>query len=79
MAVELKKHGVAAVSLWPGAVKTELISDLVLEGNPVENENIKVPNPSRPNPCLLFLKTPNPCVCLSLSSRIYLRAQKRQK
>ena len=27
MGVELKKHGVAAVSLWPGAVSTELIKE----------------------------------------------------
>lgn len=50
MAVELKKHGVAAISLWPGAVKTELVSDMILERNVVENGNFKVPNPSRPNP-----------------------------
>ncbi|KAM4551049.1 dehydrogenase/reductase SDR family member 1 [Odontesthes bonariensis] len=31
MAVELKSRGVASVSLWPGAVQTELISQLVLE------------------------------------------------
>ncbi|XP_034411903.1 dehydrogenase/reductase SDR family member 1 [Cyclopterus lumpus] len=31
MAVELKKRGVASVSLWPGAVQTELVTQLVLE------------------------------------------------
>ncbi|XP_054452255.1 dehydrogenase/reductase SDR family member 1 [Anoplopoma fimbria] len=31
MAVELKRRGVASVSLWPGAVQTELVSQLVLE------------------------------------------------
>ena len=31
MAVELKKQNVACVSLWPGAVKTELIQELVLD------------------------------------------------
>ncbi|TNN53595.1 Dehydrogenase/reductase SDR family member 1 [Liparis tanakae] len=31
MAIELKKSGVASVSLWPGAVQTELVSQLVLE------------------------------------------------
>ncbi|XP_076149866.1 dehydrogenase/reductase SDR family member 1 [Alosa pseudoharengus] len=30
-AVELKSRGVASVSLWPGAVQTELISKMVLE------------------------------------------------
>ncbi|XP_077471997.1 dehydrogenase/reductase SDR family member 1 [Stigmatopora argus] len=30
MAVELRKRGVAAVSLWPGPVKTELITQFVL-------------------------------------------------
>ncbi|XP_062378666.1 dehydrogenase/reductase SDR family member 1 [Sardina pilchardus] len=35
-AVELKSRGVASVSLWPGAVQTELISKFVLEkDNPV--------------------------------------------
>ncbi|XP_005998951.1 dehydrogenase/reductase SDR family member 1 [Latimeria chalumnae] len=29
-AVELRKHGVASVSLWPGAVRTEKITELVL-------------------------------------------------
>ena len=31
MAVELKSRGVASVSLWPGAVQTELVSQLVLD------------------------------------------------
>lgn len=31
MAVELKSRGVASVSLWPGAVKTELVSQFILE------------------------------------------------
>ncbi|XP_040027231.1 dehydrogenase/reductase SDR family member 1 [Gasterosteus aculeatus] len=31
MAVELKGRGVASVSLWPGAVQTELVSQFVLE------------------------------------------------
>ena len=31
MAVELRKQNVACISLWPGAVKTELIQDLVLD------------------------------------------------
>uniref|UniRef100_A0A3Q0RBB4 Dehydrogenase/reductase (SDR family) member 1 n=1 Tax=Amphilophus citrinellus TaxID=61819 RepID=A0A3Q0RBB4_AMPCI len=30
MAVELRSRGVASVSLWPGAVKTELVSQLIL-------------------------------------------------
>ncbi|KAJ8336569.1 hypothetical protein SKAU_G00377890 [Synaphobranchus kaupii] len=30
-AVELKKRGVASVSLWPGAVKTELVTELLVE------------------------------------------------
>jgi len=32
MAIELKDHGVAALSLWPGAVKTEFILDAVASG-----------------------------------------------
>ncbi|XP_069567432.1 dehydrogenase/reductase SDR family member 1 [Brachyistius frenatus] len=31
MAVELKSRGVASVSLWPGAVQTELVSQLIIE------------------------------------------------
>ncbi|KAG8013897.1 Dehydrogenase/reductase SDR family member 1 [Nibea albiflora] len=31
MAVELKSRGVASVSLWPGAVQTELVSQLIVE------------------------------------------------
>lgn len=30
-AMELKKHNVAMISLWPGAVKTEKVQDLVLD------------------------------------------------
>lgn len=42
MAVELKSHGVTAISLWPGAVKTELVSDMILERNVVESGKFKV-------------------------------------
>ncbi|XP_057189707.1 dehydrogenase/reductase SDR family member 1 isoform X1 [Triplophysa rosa] len=31
-AIELKKRGVASISLWPGAVQTELVSQFVSEG-----------------------------------------------
>lgn len=31
MAVELKRRGVVSVSLWPGAVQTELVSQFILE------------------------------------------------
>lgn len=31
MAVELRKQNVACVSLWPGAVKTELVTDMILD------------------------------------------------
>ncbi|XP_037642271.1 dehydrogenase/reductase SDR family member 1 [Sebastes umbrosus] len=41
MAVELKSRGVASVSLWPGAVRTELVSQLVLEKAP-EGADTKV-------------------------------------
>ena len=49
--VELKKHNVACLSLYPGAVKTELINKLVLQAEPdssadreapTSNEKIKV-------------------------------------
>ncbi|KAJ8272541.1 hypothetical protein GJAV_G00090410 [Gymnothorax javanicus] len=35
-AVELKKTGVASVSLWPGAVRTELVSEHIIEGPAVD-------------------------------------------
>lgn len=50
MAVELKRHGVATISLWPGAVRTELVSEMILERNVVESGNFKVPRPFRPGP-----------------------------
>lgn len=42
MAVELKSHGVTTISLWPGAVKTELVSDMILERDVVESGKFKV-------------------------------------
>lgn len=42
MAVELKGHGVTAISLWPGAVKTELVSDMIVERDVVESGKFKV-------------------------------------
>lgn len=42
MAVELKSHGVTTISLWPGAVKTELVSDMILERDVVESAKFKV-------------------------------------
>eukprot|EP00066_Takifugu_rubripes_P027945 XP_011617211.1 PREDICTED: dehydrogenase/reductase SDR family member 1 [Takifugu rubripes] len=44
MAVELKRHGVTTISLWPGAVKTELVSDMILEKNVVESGKFKMRN-----------------------------------
>ncbi|XP_058481857.1 dehydrogenase/reductase SDR family member 1 [Solea solea] len=41
MAVDLKSRGVASVSLWPGAVQTELISQYVLEDTP-QNINSEI-------------------------------------
>lgn len=32
MAVELKDHNVASISLWPGTVKTELVMHNIKEG-----------------------------------------------
>ena len=31
-AIELRKHNVAFISLWPGAVRTELISEMMKTG-----------------------------------------------
>lgn len=42
MAVELKKRGVISVSLWPGAVKTELVSQFILEKDTQQFENASV-------------------------------------
>uniref|UniRef100_A0A1A7YBC6 Dehydrogenase/reductase (SDR family) member 1 n=1 Tax=Iconisemion striatum TaxID=60296 RepID=A0A1A7YBC6_9TELE len=41
MAVELKNRGVASVSLWPGAVQTELVSQFILEKETPEGGNSK--------------------------------------
>ncbi|XP_034087986.1 dehydrogenase/reductase SDR family member 1 [Gymnodraco acuticeps] len=42
MAVELKSRGVASVSLWPGAVQTELVSQLILEKETPESADSKL-------------------------------------
>nr|XP_020460146.1 dehydrogenase/reductase SDR family member 1 [Monopterus albus] len=42
MAVELKSRGVASVSLWPGAVKTELVSQYMLETDSLPGANMKL-------------------------------------
>ncbi len=53
MAVELKSRGVASVSLWPGAVQTELVSQFILEKDTPQGVDSKV-DPSltaNPFPC----------------------------
>ncbi len=53
MAVELKSRGVASVSLWPGAVQTELVSQFMLEKDTPQGVDSKV-DPSltaNPLPC----------------------------
>lgn len=42
MAVELKSRGVTTISLWPGAVQTEMVSDMILDKNVVEGGKFKV-------------------------------------
>ncbi|XP_033993063.1 dehydrogenase/reductase SDR family member 1-like [Trematomus bernacchii] len=42
MAVELKSRGVASVSLWPGAIQTELVSQLILEKETSEGADSKI-------------------------------------
>lgn len=56
MAVELKSRGVASVSLWPGAVQTELVSQLVLEKDTPQGVNSQVDSSLITNafPCKLF-------------------------
>lgn len=48
MAVELKNRGVASVSLWPGAVQTELISQFILEKDDVNSkvDSFEIPSTS---------------------------------
>lgn len=46
MAVELKSRGVVSVSLWPGAVQTELVSQFILEKDTPEGVNSKVDSSS---------------------------------
>lgn len=41
MAVELKNRGVVSVSLWPGAVQTELVSQLVMQKEAPQAEESK--------------------------------------
>ncbi len=40
--IELKKYNVACLSLYPGAVKTELINKLVLEPQPDKSQTSKI-------------------------------------
>ncbi|XP_070829384.1 dehydrogenase/reductase SDR family member 1-like [Chaetodon trifascialis] len=44
MAVELRSRGVTSVSLWPGAVQTELVSQLVLEKDAPQGLDSKFKN-----------------------------------
>ena len=45
-AVELKRHNVAMVSLWPGPVKTEYVEKTILQS--------KMQRMQAPFPCFLF-------------------------
>uniref|UniRef100_UPI00358FB104 dehydrogenase/reductase SDR family member 1 n=1 Tax=Myxine glutinosa TaxID=7769 RepID=UPI00358FB104 len=40
-AIELRRHGVASVSLWPGAVQTEIVREQIIEA-PAEKVNQKM-------------------------------------
>lgn len=44
MAVELRSRGVTSVSLWPGAVQTELVSQLILEKDVPQGVDSKFKN-----------------------------------
>lgn len=46
MAFELKSRGVTSISLWPGAVQTELVSQYILEDKTPEGANFKVNFPA---------------------------------
>lgn len=41
-AFELKSRGVASVSLWPGAVQTELVSQYILDKEAPQHSGFKV-------------------------------------
>lgn len=41
MAIELKEYNIASISLWPGAVKSELFMDCNLLGNEAVNKYFK--------------------------------------
>lgn len=42
MAVELKSRGVTSVSLWPGPVQTELITEFILQKDVPQGADSKV-------------------------------------
>lgn len=42
MGFELRKSGVTSVSLWPGAVQTELVNQFVLDKDATQSEGIQV-------------------------------------
>lgn len=42
MGFELRKSGVASVSLWPGAVQTELVSQFVLDEDAAQRDAFQV-------------------------------------
>lgn len=50
MAVELKSRGVISVSLWPGAVQTELVSQFILDKNDQQDGNSMVDFSQTANP-----------------------------
>lgn len=42
MGFELRKSGVASVSLWPGAVQTELVNQFVLDKDATRSDGFQV-------------------------------------
>lgn len=81
MAVELKSRGVVSVSLWPGAVQTELVSQLIVEKDTPQGVDPKVDIFSTANPIYgssfsFFAKSLD---FLFLSLRIYLPTENPQK
>lgn len=42
MGFELRKRGVTSVSLWPGAVQTELVNKFVLDTDATRSEGFQV-------------------------------------
>lgn len=80
MAVELRSRGVASVSLWPGAVKTELVSQLLLAKDSSSGDESKVDSslPAAPFLSRLLQLKLNLCFVFVNSLKRFLLMEKPQ-